>query len=177
MSIKPALTEHRLSTNGQCGQALHRGVDLCRLLRGQRRRIGYLRECFRSGLSDLRHDAVLQGVSHQEAKQFALDCALGICQARGPLGQWWWHYDSVRGRVADGCRVFSVHQHTMGPMTLFALGETFEDLKVLFECRPYELGWLLYAFAGRADPDLAFAVASDAGAGQVHKFRSAAPVG
>ncbi len=23
------------------------------------------------------------------------------------------------------------------------------DLKVLFECRPYELGWLLYAFAGR----------------------------
>jgi hypothetical protein len=24
------------------------------------------------------------------------------------------------------------------------------DLKVLFECRPYELGWLLYAFAARA---------------------------
>jgi len=24
-----------------------------------------------------------------------------------------------------------------------------EDLKVLFECRPYELGWLLYAFANR----------------------------
>jgi hypothetical protein len=24
-----------------------------------------------------------------------------------------------------------------------------KDLKVLFECRPYELGWLLYAFAGR----------------------------
>jgi hypothetical protein len=23
------------------------------------------------------------------------------------------------------------------------------DLKVLFECRPYELGWLLYAFAAR----------------------------
>jgi hypothetical protein len=22
-----------------------------------------------------------------------------------------------------------------------------KDLKVLFECRPYELGWLLYAFA------------------------------
>jgi hypothetical protein len=27
--------------------------------------------------------------------------------------------------------------------------ERAEDLKVLFECRPYELGWLLYAFANR----------------------------
>jgi hypothetical protein len=24
-----------------------------------------------------------------------------------------------------------------------------KNLKVLFECRPYELGWLLYAFAAR----------------------------
>ena len=24
-----------------------------------------------------------------------------------------------------------------------------DDLRILFECRPYELGWLLYAFAGR----------------------------
>jgi hypothetical protein len=24
-----------------------------------------------------------------------------------------------------------------------------DQLRVLFECRPYELGWLLYAFAGR----------------------------
>jgi hypothetical protein len=28
--------------------------------------------------------------------------------------------------------------------------ESGNSLKVLFECRPYELGWLLYAFAGRA---------------------------
>jgi hypothetical protein len=27
--------------------------------------------------------------------------------------------------------------------------EAKKDLKVLFECRPYELGWLLYAFAIR----------------------------
>jgi hypothetical protein len=27
--------------------------------------------------------------------------------------------------------------------------ERAEDLKVLFECRPYELGWLLYAFSAR----------------------------
>jgi hypothetical protein len=150
---------------------------------------------------------------NEEAAKRALKCALGICHAQGPKGQWWWHYDSRGGRVADGYPVFSVHQHAMAPMTLFGLGEIIqhefdewiyrglqwingqnelgfdmedssenviwrcifrskrslgtyvkanfglysdevenqrgEDLKVLFECRPYELGWLLYAFAGR----------------------------
>jgi hypothetical protein len=28
--------------------------------------------------------------------------------------------------------------------------EAIDDPKILFECRPYHLGWLLYAFAGRA---------------------------
>jgi hypothetical protein len=27
--------------------------------------------------------------------------------------------------------------------------ESGDDLRIVFECRPYELGWLLYAFAGR----------------------------
>ena len=129
------------------------------------------------------------------------------------MGQWWWHYDASSGQVADGYPVFSVHQHAMGPMALFKLGEVLHrdfddwiykgvrwinsnnelefdmeddsrkliwrcifrarrslkrylkagfgfqteatqhenptDLKVLYECRPYELGWLLYAFADR----------------------------
>jgi hypothetical protein len=150
---------------------------------------------------------------HEEAAGRALDCAMGICQAQGDLGQWWWHYDSAAGRVLEGYPVFSVHQHAMAPMTLFGLGEAInydfqpwiyrglewinsqnelrcnmEDvsknliwrcvyrdrssladywqvalnrhsdpvqeespraLKVLRECRPYELGWLLYAFATR----------------------------
>jgi len=138
------------------------------------------------------------------AAQQALGCAHSLCQAQGSLGQWWWHYDSLRGRVFEGYPVFSVHQHGMAPMTLSALGEatntnfdfwiyrglewinkrnelvfnmedasanviwrcifqpplqrywaaafrreveaTGEQLRVLFECRPYELGWLLYAF-------------------------------
>lgn len=152
---------------------------------------------------------------HEEASKRALKCAEGICKAQGPMGQWWWHYDAVHGTVTDGYPVFSVHQHAMAPMTLFALGEAtghdfnphiykgldwidanneldFEmedgaagviwrciyrsrssrmrylkarfgrhsdalthngnrELKVLFECRPYELGWLLYAFAGRQE--------------------------
>ncbi|HET9406339.1 MAG TPA: hypothetical protein VFO39_03815 [Candidatus Sulfotelmatobacter sp.] len=151
---------------------------------------------------------------HEEAAVRASQCALGICEAQGRMGQWWWHYDSAGGRVANGYPVFSVHQHAMAPMTLFGLAdvvnqnfdeyiykglrwinannelafnmedpahgviwrcieesgstpgkyvkagfgrysETIEEkgdgLKVLFECRPYELGWLLYAFANRAE--------------------------
>jgi hypothetical protein len=149
----------------------------------------------------------------EDAAKRALKCAMGICEAQGPWGQWWWHYDSERGQVANGYPVFSVHQHAMAPMTLFALGDAIgydfdpwiynglrwinshnefnfdmEDasagviwrciqrtrpsvtrylcaklgrqlrpiqqeergaVEVLFECRPYELGWLLYAFTNR----------------------------
>jgi hypothetical protein len=146
---------------------------------------------------------------HEEAAERALTVGQGLCEAQGELGQWWWHYDSKTGRVVDGYPVFSVHQHAMAPMTLFALGEAFgrdfspwiykglewinsqnelnfdmedasagvvwrciersrrslgrylklgchsrpiqesraEQLAVFYECRPYELGWLLYAFA------------------------------
>jgi len=150
---------------------------------------------------------------HEDAAHRAIKCAQAICEEQGTKGQWWWHYDSKGGRVADGYPVFSVHQHAMGPMTLFGLGEVINfnfdewiykglrwvnsnnelgfdmedasnsliwrcifrsrrslgrylkagfgsysdktehscpgDLKILFECRPYELGWLLYAFANR----------------------------
>ena len=151
-----------------------------------------------------------QAFGDAHAKERALDCALNICEAQGSLGQWWWHYDSTTGSVVDGFPVFSVHQHGMAPMTLFALGEVIQsdftpwihkgllwlannelgfdmedssanlvwrciqrpmsrkylnvaagflrhtdnqssrdNLKVLFECRPYELGFLLYAFADK----------------------------
>lgn len=147
-----------------------------------------------------------------EALERALSCGLGICRVQGPLGQWWWHYDSRAGRVADMYPVFSVHQEAMAPMALFALaestGRSFDEaiyrglewigganelntdmrdfthnliwrrihpvpefsmkvdvalshlrvyrnashrkMGILHECRPYELGWLLYAFSGRS---------------------------
>ncbi|HVB85947.1 MAG TPA: hypothetical protein VNK23_04680 [Candidatus Dormibacteraeota bacterium] len=149
-----------------------------------------------------------QAYGDDRAAKTALDCALNVCEAQGSLGQWWWHYDSSNGQVAERFPVFSVHQHAMGPMALYALGEaiqsdfnpwiykglqwiddnelgidmqdddvnvvwrciertrlrrglnavmtlatrredreTREGLRVLHECRPYELGWLLYAFA------------------------------
>ena len=150
---------------------------------------------------------------YEDAAERALKCARSLCEEQGPAGQWWWHYDAPGGRVTDGYPVYSVHQHAMGPMTLFGLGEAVnhnfdpwiyrglrwinannelnydmedaaqgviwrcifrsrrslgrylragfgsfsetvqherqEDLKILYECRPYELGWLLYAFANR----------------------------
>lgn len=155
-----------------------------------------------------------QAYQDESALKTALQCGRGLCEAQGSLGQWWWHYDSLGSGVLEGYPVFSVHQHAMGPMTMFALGEAAQvdftpwiyrglkwinsanelgfnmeddsaaviwrcqyrsasqvktylkaalnmgdaakpyqakkDLKVLFECRPYELGWLLYAFASRA---------------------------
>lgn len=137
-------------------------------------------------------------------------CADAICRVQGALGEWWWHYHSQRGRVIERYPVYSVHQHGMAPMALFALSkasgldfsepihkglqwiagandlgvdfrvenagivwrsayhgnmirknlrnalsflgfagdEPADDLEIKFECRPYELGWLLYAFAG-----------------------------
>jgi hypothetical protein len=149
-----------------------------------------------------------QAYADERATKKALDCALTLCEAQGSLGQWWWHYDSSNGQVAESFPVFSVHQHGMGPMALLTLGEAVQSdfspwirkglqwiddnelgfdmqddsanvvwrciertrpnrvwnaavnlvtrredresrasLRTLFECRPYELGWLLYAFA------------------------------
>jgi hypothetical protein len=142
----------------------------------------------------------------------ATSCADAICQAQGPMGQWWWHYDASTGHVFQRYPVYAVHQEGMAPMALFALGEatgrdfggaignglawigganelhrdlrddassvvwrdiarrnalrayarelwgylrsdggavSADDLSLNCECRPYELGWLLYAYAGR----------------------------
>jgi hypothetical protein len=153
-----------------------------------------------------------EAFQNRTALESAQGCAEAICRAQGPLGQWWWHYDALTGKVLQRYPVYSVHQHGMAPMALLALsavsGSDFSqwlykglawidgnneldrdlrdpssnlvwrsvyrgspakahvkefveflrdipspvpagDLKIKFECRPYELGWLLYAFAGR----------------------------
>jgi len=59
-----------------------------------------------------------------EALKCAKDCAETICAVQGPLGQWWWHYDSRLGRVVGKYPVYSVHQDAMAPMALFALSES-----------------------------------------------------
>ncbi|MBM4026145.1 MAG: hypothetical protein FJ280_12170 [Planctomycetes bacterium] len=141
-----------------------------------------------------------------------------LCRLQGPLGQWWWHYDTATGRISEEYPVFSVHQQAMGPMAILAydcatgqdhgaaierglrwiagnnelqkdlvhpeLGIIWRDIekreplkvsrvvravssaaglttlhrlankccigfRVNRECRPYELGWTLYAWADR----------------------------
>jgi hypothetical protein len=61
---------------------------------------------------------------HYEALELAKDCADTICAVQGPLGQWWWYYDSHSGRVVGQYPVYSVHQDAMAPMALFALSES-----------------------------------------------------
>jgi hypothetical protein len=52
----------------------------------------------------------------------AIACAQRICALQGTLGQWWWHYDVVKGTVIGQYPVYSVHQDGMAPMSLLALG-------------------------------------------------------
>ncbi len=146
-----------------------------------------------------------------KARRMAQRTAEKMCELQASFGEWCWQYDSVSGRVVSRYPVYSVHQHAMGPMMLFAAGEAADrdfsepiykglawihgnnemrrdfvepslglvwrsiyldsmdahidaafrflrlrsstakarQLNVRYECRPYELGWLLYAFAGR----------------------------
>ncbi|HVN94209.1 MAG TPA: hypothetical protein VMT38_10960 [Terracidiphilus sp.] len=153
---------------------------------------------------------VSQALSDTDALEMALRTARKMCELQGPMGEWSWHYDAPSGKVVNRYPVYSVHQHAMAPMMLFAAGEaggcdfnhaivkgldwiggknelhrnfiepslslvwrciylppkngyvdaarrlflsengpTHMRLRIRYECRPYELGWLLYAFAGR----------------------------
>lgn len=147
-----------------------------------------------------------------------LKCASAICGAQGELGQWWWLYDAHSGNVSSRYPIYSVHQHGMAPMCLFAVeeatGQSFRQfiykglswiygsnelgvdmrdggenltwrcilpkksqskywemamsvvrpasesaevgsLRILYEQRPYEYGWLLFALAKHAETDVA----------------------
>lgn len=72
-----------------------------------------------------------------EEKPFnvAKSCASRLIDHQGTLGQWWWHYNSVSGKVAQHFPVYSVHQYAMAPMALMALtasgGGNFEDIIAL----------------------------------------------
>jgi hypothetical protein len=69
-------------------------------------------------------------LADEQVKAKAFQCAKAICARQGSLGQWWWHYNSVTGKVVERYPVYSVHQHAMGPMALIALEELFgEDFR------------------------------------------------
>ncbi|MGA9521442.1 MAG: hypothetical protein WBV82_08260 [Myxococcaceae bacterium] len=60
-------------------------------------------------------------LSQSRAADAARELGRRIVELQGPLGQWWWHYDSRGGAVSDRFPVYSVHQHAMAPMALMAL--------------------------------------------------------
>jgi len=209
----PGLSEQtaaaRRILEANCGSSgvyghLSRGTSWAGRLRG---RIGSFADQVYPTIAFSRLSKALQD---GESRKLALRTAEKMCELQGPMGEWFWHYDSVTGRVFSRYPVFSVHQHAMGPMMLFAaseatgrdfgdaiykglgwisnneLGQNFAEpslglvwrciylnrmascadsalrfcqlrqgpasarqVKVRYECRPYELGWLLYAFAGK----------------------------
>lgn len=60
---------------------------------------------------------------NKAALPIALECAKTICQLQGSLGQWWWHYHALTGKVVGHYPVYSVHQDGMAPMALLAVGD------------------------------------------------------
>ncbi|MGB6729296.1 MAG: hypothetical protein WBE74_25600, partial [Terracidiphilus sp.] len=192
-----------------CGHSgIYGHLTLSSPVRGYvRRRIGSFADQVYPTIALARLSQVLDD---KDARARALLTAKTMCRLQAPLGEWSWHYDSATGKVVSRYPVYSVHQHAMAPMMLFAAGDAagcdFSDaifkglawisgnnelhrdfiepslglvwrciylppfnvytdaalrfaqlrrgtasaqLKIRYECRPYELGWLLYAFAGR----------------------------
>lgn len=153
---------------------------------------------------------------NRDCIDYAAEAVERICGFQGPLGQWWWHYDTKAGKISEEYPVFSVHQDAMAPMAILAgdrasgadhrknielgmrwlLGNNELDTNMLldeagaiwrdiekrepgklsrnlraalctaglgplhrfagkcclgfrinYECRPYHLGWILYAWA------------------------------
>jgi hypothetical protein len=84
-----------------------------------------------------------------EALAVANAVAKTICDAQGPAGQWWWHYDSRTGGVVEGYPVYTVHQHAMAPMALLDLADAGGDAHLTEICRG--LRWLAAPPEARAN--------------------------
>lgn len=191
---------------GDAGIYGHRSAN-GRLAGYARRRIGSFADQVYPTIAFAR---LSQALGDRDARDVALRTAVTMCDLQGALGEWSWHYDAQNGKIINRYPVYSVHQHAMGPMMLFAVAEAtnrnfdeeicrslawisgdnelhrdFVDpnlglvwrsiylrrmnkytdaafrfiglrreaanvqLQIRHECRPYELGWLLYAFAGK----------------------------
>lgn len=80
--------------------------------------------CFADQVYPLQALARLHAATGDSAALRAAEqVALGICQAQGEQGQWWWHYDARTGAVVEGYPVYSVHQLAMAPMALLDLAD------------------------------------------------------
>ena len=53
----------------------------------------------------------------------AKECGETIVKHQGEQGQWWWHYDSLTGKILSKYPVYSVHQDSMAKLALSMLGK------------------------------------------------------
>jgi len=67
-----------------------------------------------------------QATKDDEFLETAKKCSNKICSLQGEMGQWWWHYNAFTGKVVGKFPVFSVHQDSMAPFALMALGKLSE---------------------------------------------------
>lgn len=61
--------------------------------------------------------------SNEVAFKTSSSIAKQMIEFQGEYGQWWWHYDAKRGGSPQPYPVYSVHQHGMAPMALYALSK------------------------------------------------------
>ncbi|MEZ4703110.1 MAG: hypothetical protein R2834_22475 [Rhodothermales bacterium] len=68
---------------------------------------------------------------------------------QGPIGQWWWRYDTTDGRVVDQYPVLSVHQYAIAPMALVEVslltGEDYADALIA------SLAWVRFGNERKVD--------------------------
>jgi len=74
--------------------------------------------------------------------QIAEETADAVCRLQGPKGQWWWIYDVRSAKPAIRYPVYSVHQHSMGPMALLAVSQAGQGKKDYSAAIRESLGWL-----------------------------------
>ncbi|GBD89443.1 hypothetical protein BMS3Abin04_00148 [bacterium BMS3Abin04] len=60
---------------------------------------------------------------NEEALMVAKECGETIVKHQGEQGQWWWHYDSLTGKILSKYPVYSVHQDSMAKLALSMLGK------------------------------------------------------
>jgi hypothetical protein len=138
------LAHHSSAEVGRLSDLTDQGVQAFHLLKGNQGEEGIFGHCARrksvagivrgrigsfvdQSYSIYALSKAAQAYSLEQAATTALDCALTICQAQGPLGQWWWHYDALTGRVLGRYPIFSVHQAGTAPMALMELGKILQS--------------------------------------------------
>lgn len=68
-----------------------------------------------------------EATKNDEFLKTAQRCADKICSLQGEMGQWWWHYNALTGKVIGKYPVFSVHQDSMAPFGLMAFAKVSEN--------------------------------------------------